>query len=592
MKQPRRAFLESFFRIMQERAVPYCVLRNYDEIYDNLDSDVDLAMEPEHLEAARSSLEAAMVETGHHFVLRTRYVNFSHVYWHPDGGFLRIDLETEIRWRQLPVLTAKSVVGLRRKYGAFYIPHPRHEAVIILVAAIWRGFISDRYRNQLARLFPQVPDPEEWRRTFRCSFGSKGEWLADFMRKVKTQEAGTSVWKAVRRALWKHAIICPPKRREFLGFLAEDSRRFFERVLNPPGICLVYASHEIGASDLEKFFGDIRMLYPTEKVVKHVFYPTSAGKWGRLGVRRRMQRLYSIFKGGLFMRCYQVKSDLGVRRVLDTVSQHIYPTRIFVYAENATGETWLSHVETGFATGVVAQRTAQLPNDRVIHFISETLEHYREGRDQARGRRGRWISLITDNEAQFTRLGLRLAAAASAQKRFSRVRFFDEGLRGTRNHFAPVASPAADSEQRGELSRNGRGWDGPLAVLTRAFRIEITRRFRLQPLLRRNSLVLSDGRAHQTNCGSGAKSASLEGRFEKRWNTQFPCPDLIVIASQDKLGSISVESPAAGSEADPAPRVVIADSNLTELELTNWIWQRIVALDAPTAKAAPGTKSE
>jgi hypothetical protein len=175
---PRKEFLLALFRILDQKAVPYCVLRNYANIYENTSSDVDVAVEPEHVLRFKDCLTEAAAASNHHLVLRARYINYSYVYWHAEGGFVRVDIETEVRWHIFPVLTAKAIVGLRRRKGAFYIPHPRHESAILWSAAIWRGQLSDRYRSQLARLYEQATTPREFQRTFIASFGAIGRELA------------------------------------------------------------------------------------------------------------------------------------------------------------------------------------------------------------------------------------------------------------------------------------------------------------------------------------------------------------------------------------------------------------------------------
>ncbi len=571
MINPRRAFLESFFRIMEERAVPYCVLRNYEQIYENNGSDVDLAMEPEHLLAAKDCLGLAAAETGHHFVLRARYVNYSYVYWHPEGEFLRIDLETEIRWRQLPVLTARSVVGLRRKFGAFYIPHPRHETAIILVAAIWRVNISERYRNQLAALFAQHCNLEELRRTFRCAFGSKGDALANFTSQALTQEAGPALWHSVRRALWWNALVSPPKRWEFLGYLAGDSRRLFERLLHPPGISLLIASNTADTPELDTFFRKIRMLYPTEKVTTYLFHPAPQGRLGRLGIKLRLQRLYSIFKGGLFMRRYQVSSERDVATVLKSLSRYLYPTRTFACAEVTGQDTWLSHVETGFTVRLVPRMDQQFPHDDIIQFISAVLEHYREGRHQAQGRPGRWLVLVTDDAAQFRHLAFSLTAMPNLRPRFSRVRLFNDRLTPVPNNIAPgvLGDGPADSSRGKDYP--AREMPHETATLSGRLRAGLMFPARLRGLLRRNSLVITGTRdlpAVSVNAVPEAgKSPGKEGSR----------PDLIVVLKSE------ASAPGVTTSAGGVPMAVV-DGTRPAAETARQIWELVRALDRATAE--------
>ena len=112
----RKEFLTILFDVLEREGVPYCVLRNYSNIYSDLSSDIDLIVEPGNLSRARDCLSEAASHSSHFLVHEARYVNFSFVYGHHNGRFVRIDVETEVRWRFFPVLTAKAVLGLRRKH--------------------------------------------------------------------------------------------------------------------------------------------------------------------------------------------------------------------------------------------------------------------------------------------------------------------------------------------------------------------------------------------------------------------------------------------------------------------------------------------
>src|SRR5947208_8411292 len=112
---PRGEFLSALFTILERHGVGYCVLRNYQDLYDDESSDVDLAVQPEEVPALEAALAEAADASGHRLVQRARFINYSQVYWHPEGGFLRLDYDTEFRWRIFPVLTSKAVITLRRK---------------------------------------------------------------------------------------------------------------------------------------------------------------------------------------------------------------------------------------------------------------------------------------------------------------------------------------------------------------------------------------------------------------------------------------------------------------------------------------------
>src|ERR1035441_7377446 len=150
MTSPRKEFLAAMFRTLEQKAIRYCVLRNYQNIYEDASSDVDLLVAPADLRRTEDCLAVVAATSNHRFVQRGRFALHSCIFWHPEGGLLRIDIQREVRWQIFPVLTAQAILELRRKEGLFWIPDPGHESAILLNAAISRGYLSERYRKRLA----------------------------------------------------------------------------------------------------------------------------------------------------------------------------------------------------------------------------------------------------------------------------------------------------------------------------------------------------------------------------------------------------------------------------------------------------------
>ena len=102
--------------------------------------------------------------------------------------------------------------------------------------------------------------------------------------------------------------------------------------------------------NLKDFFERIEFLYPVAKSEMHSFdcSLSTRSPIGGLGVRMRLRRLRVLFKGGLFLRFYQTPSDGAVQRAFFTHTRHLYPSRAFVWTEDARFRICLGHVETGF----------------------------------------------------------------------------------------------------------------------------------------------------------------------------------------------------------------------------------------------------
>jgi len=424
MTQPRKEFLTALFRVLDEKRVPYCVLRNYDAIYEEGPSDVDLGIEPEHLLSMKDCLAEAAAATGHHLVLRARYVNVSYVYWHETGGFIRIDMETEIRWRIFPVLSAKAVVGLRRRQDAFYVPHPRHESVILFVAALWRRSISERYRKQLARLHQQLSSPEELRRTFRAVFGRAGEQLAACQARILEDPPGASLWKGARRSIILNSFRDAPGRSALWGNLVFDLKRLWERLRDPAGVSMLYASSTQPPRNLEELFGRIKSLFPMEKTAKLEFHVSPDSLIRRPGLRMRLQRLYVLFKGGLFLRFYELPRDQDIPGPLRTHPRYLYPSRTFVLVENSRFEVYLGHVKTGFMAHLTGSGSAPVSDREIIRFLSVVLERQRLLDLADDRKRGAFVVLVGLDGSGKTTVARTLCCLGPAQETFSRIRYF------------------------------------------------------------------------------------------------------------------------------------------------------------------------
>jgi hypothetical protein len=374
----RAQFLGILFEVLEREAVPYCILRNYKNIYEDASSDIDLIVEPEQLGRLRSCLAEAASRSGHFLVHQARYVNHSFVYGRPNGLFVRIDVETEVRWRFFPVLSAKAVLGLRRKHEGFYIPHPRHEAVILFVAAIWRGTLSERYRTQLGELYRSIIHDgtvDALTRTFEAAFGPAGRELAGVLALIANGKDGAPRLPAMRWSLISNAFQSGPNFRQFIQFLGSDTRRLIQRLIRPPGISLLFVSSAMLAEDPDLLFEKIEFLYPIQKSSRSIaMVPAGKGRRAKLDAGESLNRCYTLFKGGLFLRFYQVPRDEDIEDVIRAHRYWIYPSRAFVCSHNSAGRMWIRHAQTGSTARAHGVNEPPRPYDHLAQFIVERLE--------------------------------------------------------------------------------------------------------------------------------------------------------------------------------------------------------------------------
>jgi hypothetical protein len=373
----RKDFLTAFFRSLDAKEIRWCVLRNYEGLLDEgATADVDLLVDETDLSAFNDCLQSAAAETGQRFVHHARYVNHSRVFWNEESRFTRIDFDTEIRWRLFPMLTARVILDARQKRQEFHVPHPRHEATVLFVQALWMGKLDQRYREQLARLYVVCGDKEELRKIYREAFGGAGDELTEFHADISRREFTASFCGRLKRSIVKKTLVRPAEWREFMAYALGDMRRLWERLRQPVGISLLFASSIAQEKDLEVFMQQIEFLFPAQKccVYRIGFEGGETRVRGKIG--RELARLRVLFKGGLFVEFYRLGGDADLPKVLRAHSRRLYASRCFICTEDSKGRACLEHVGTGLRSGGGQDEAADKPDlsTLLINFISTVLE--------------------------------------------------------------------------------------------------------------------------------------------------------------------------------------------------------------------------
>ena len=304
----RKEFLTTFFASLEANGVRYCVMRNYDDLYADATTDVDMLLSSYSLERFERCLRGAAEQTGFHFVHSARYVNYSHVFWHPRAGFIRIDFETEVRWRLFTVLKARELLDRRRRHQEFFIPHPEDESAILFVAAIWRSLLSERYRQQLAALHRACPDATGLHRTLMRAFGEAGRALADFQAHATTGIFDQKLMRRVRRSLLFQTHLHWWRLTDLVRNTVSDFIRLGNRLHRPAGISFLFVSSHECPRNFDDLLRRINFLFPSRKCIIQSFdltaQETTRARWG---LRLRWLRLWTLFKGGLFLRAYRLQ---------------------------------------------------------------------------------------------------------------------------------------------------------------------------------------------------------------------------------------------------------------------------------------------
>ena len=536
MTTSRKLFLNGLFRSLEADGVRYCVLRNYDNIFADTTTDIDLIIEKRDLARFKTVLRAAAAAAGQRFVHRARYVNYSYVFWDAQGGFIRIDFETELRWRIFPILSAAVILDTRQKNGDFYVPHPRQESVVLFGQVAWRGSLSDRYRRQLARLYDRCGDPRELAGLYRDAFGVGVGELAELHSHILDVDFSAALCARLRRSLVAKAMTRPAALRACAGNLGTDALRLWGRLRKPAGISLLFVSSAGQDHDFAQLVRRLEFLFPEQKCFIQVMDFTAGGNispgW-ELGLKLR--RLRTLFKGGLFVRFYRLAHDTDLRRVIKTHPRLLYASRAFFCQEDSGRRACLAHVRTGCMSesGPSAADGEGGLITLLIEFISTVLEKERQPGAAQKGRHGVSVVLIGLDGSGKTTLARNLARLAATDSRFDGVRYY---------HWRPKIFNALEfplPEFR-ETPRKPPLPKTPLNSLLSALRLvknvlvaNLASFFRVRPLLRRNYLVMTDRYFYNYRLDPDSVKYAGPAWLLNSLLPLFPRPDLVITLEAD-----------------------------------------------------------
>lgn len=492
----REKFLSELFRSLEEQPVTYCVLRNFDHLFVDLDTDVDLLVTKPDLARFRECLLATAVANNYQLIQENRFVNYSYVLWDRGSRLLRIDVSTEERWRIFEVLSCEEILMARRRQGSFYVPHPNHEYVILVVQSIWTNTLKDRYHDRLTLLAAQCQDPAALKVALVRAFGPAGARLADSAHLHEVNAPG--VLKKLRTAMILKTLSMPGRALRSARHFLTDVRRLLARVRHPPGIIVkVFSSSDMR----ERFHTALRgfeFLFPVKKFsirAEPGADKTHVSSW-RTQWQDTLASLRSLFRGGMDLQFHHVNSS-GELSAL--VAQHCsrggwYPARTFVCLVDPAGLGLLAHVGTGL---MIRLSPAEVQVDeeftpRLVQFVCSMLDRPRAS--QSASRRGLFCVLVGLDGSGKTTLARNIAVASAnnPRPRFHGVRYYHWLPRP----WKPVEFPFPASQ---DLPRTRNYPASPVNVALSCLRLmrnllwaHLAYAFLVRRLRRKNYLVLLD----------------------------------------------------------------------------------------------------
>ncbi len=184
-----KTLISCFFEALHHQNILYCVLRNYDELPDNISNDIDLLVSECDVSAFEECLLSAARTQELTLISRPRRYGYRSYRFlvNQSGKVIHFDAWTKITWRGMAWANVDDILAKRRKYLNFYIPqYPDEVCVTLLKDLVQVGTVKDKYKESI-RQFARHSRHDmiqslSWsmkKQTVMdlCSLIARGEWV-------------------------------------------------------------------------------------------------------------------------------------------------------------------------------------------------------------------------------------------------------------------------------------------------------------------------------------------------------------------------------------------------------------------------------
>jgi len=233
-------FLILLFDKINTASVNYCVLRNYEELPDNIGNDVDMLVLPKDFSKFELCIMQAAKDLDWNLLKKIKRFGYrSYFFQEGDNNkFIHFDIWLKITWKGLRWADEKAILCRRKAQKQFFIADKADEVCISLLKdLIQNGVIKQKYESKIKNTAIE----ESKGLTKSLEWATSASLASIVVSKAKDGEWGEI--KALKRRV-RYAVITKSLLRNPMSFVGGGLSFLFWHIssmfMNPSGIFIVF----------------------------------------------------------------------------------------------------------------------------------------------------------------------------------------------------------------------------------------------------------------------------------------------------------------------------------------------------------------